>query len=194
MPLGFESISHGVIAFGFFNVESDLLLLEDNFIFADAFCKKIEEIPDTASGRGVEVEWEVWHIPKRKDRGDLMSAMHGMSSIGFFGELYQKYPFPALMINFKQKPEGWETQADVRRIIGKYGIQKTMQFRVDAGGNRVHIGEYAFTKTVFGELIKYVWEGGYPKWRDGKRPDYVMHMKEWIKKNDTPLFKELALD
>ena len=28
MPLAFESLSHGTIAFGFFNIESDLLLLD----------------------------------------------------------------------------------------------------------------------------------------------------------------------
>jgi hypothetical protein len=28
MPLAFESISHGTIAFGFFNIDSDMLLLE----------------------------------------------------------------------------------------------------------------------------------------------------------------------
>ena len=28
MPLAFDSISHGSIAFGFFNIESDMLLLD----------------------------------------------------------------------------------------------------------------------------------------------------------------------
>jgi hypothetical protein len=29
MPLAFESLSHGTIAFGFFNIESDMLLKLD---------------------------------------------------------------------------------------------------------------------------------------------------------------------
>ena len=33
MPLAFESLSHGTIAFGFFNIDSDMLLLEKS-----AFC------------------------------------------------------------------------------------------------------------------------------------------------------------
>jgi hypothetical protein len=33
MPLTFESISHGTIAFGFFNIDSDMLLLEKYFFF-----------------------------------------------------------------------------------------------------------------------------------------------------------------
>ncbi|MBC8441147.1 MAG: hypothetical protein H8D87_15855 [Deltaproteobacteria bacterium] len=37
MPLSFTSKSHGNIAFGFFNIESDMLLLEKYFFFADGF-------------------------------------------------------------------------------------------------------------------------------------------------------------
>lgn len=193
MPLGFDSISHGSIAFGFFNIESDLLLLENYFLFADEFCRNIEALPDAAAEGGSAAEWEVWHIPDRKDRGDLMSAMHGMSSIGFFGELYQKYPFPASWDDFKQKPEGEKTQTDVKQILRKYGRLIPIRFGMEAGERRVHIGEYFFTNAVFGELIKYVWEGGYPKWRDGKRPEYVMHMREWITNNNKPIFAGLAL-
>ena len=39
MPLSFKSESHGDIAFGFFNIESDMLLLENYFFFADKFCE-----------------------------------------------------------------------------------------------------------------------------------------------------------
>ena len=35
MPLAFESLSHGTIAFGFFNIESDMLILDRYFLFAD---------------------------------------------------------------------------------------------------------------------------------------------------------------
>ncbi|MFH0727262.1 MAG: hypothetical protein V2B19_13100 [Pseudomonadota bacterium] len=193
MPLGFDSISHGSIAFGFFNIESDLLLLENYFLFADEFCRNIEALPDAAAESGSAAEWEVWHIPDRKDRGDLMSAMHGVSSIGFFGELYQKHPFPASWDDFKQKPEGEKTQTEVKQILQKYGKIIPIRFGMEAGGRRVHIGAYSFTNAVFGELIKYVWEGGYPKWRDGKRPEYVMHMREWITSNNKPMFAGLAL-
>jgi hypothetical protein len=31
MPLAFESLNHGTIAFGFFNIDSDMLLLEKYF-------------------------------------------------------------------------------------------------------------------------------------------------------------------
>lgn len=38
MPLGFHSLSHGVVPFGFFNVASDLLILGDHFAFATEMC------------------------------------------------------------------------------------------------------------------------------------------------------------
>ena len=38
MPLAFESLSHGTVAFGFFNIESDMLLLDRYFFFAGDFC------------------------------------------------------------------------------------------------------------------------------------------------------------
>ena len=38
MPLAFESLNRGTIAFGFFNIDTDLLLLQQYFLFADDFC------------------------------------------------------------------------------------------------------------------------------------------------------------
>lgn len=37
MPLAFESISHGTLPFGFFNIESDMLLLDHYFFFASDY-------------------------------------------------------------------------------------------------------------------------------------------------------------
>jgi hypothetical protein len=192
MPLQFESTSHGPIAFGFFNIESDLLLLENTFIFADQFCKHIRDIPESVTEAGAQTQWHVWQIQPGPQLGDLMGSMHGMIHVGFFGELYQKYPFPRLPEDFKQKPDGWKTQADVAKIIGNYGRKKAIPFRVDVGGENVQIGDYSFTQTVFNELINYVWVGGYPKWKHGQRPEYVLRMMKWIRKKKLALFSELA--
>jgi hypothetical protein len=35
MPLAFRATSHGMVVFGFFNVETDLLLLDRLFLFPD---------------------------------------------------------------------------------------------------------------------------------------------------------------
>ena len=46
MPLAFRSISHGILPFGFFNIESDLLLLDHYFLFASNFCKNVAHIAE----------------------------------------------------------------------------------------------------------------------------------------------------
>jgi len=43
MLLAFDSTSHGRIAFGFFNIESDMLLLDHYFSFASDFCSALSE-------------------------------------------------------------------------------------------------------------------------------------------------------
>lgn len=50
MPLAFESLSHGAIAFGFFNIESDMLLLEHYFFFATDFCEHIRAMAAMEGG------------------------------------------------------------------------------------------------------------------------------------------------
>jgi len=49
MPLAFDSSSHGKIAFGFFNIETDMLLLENYFIFATQFCSYMTGSPKIKS-------------------------------------------------------------------------------------------------------------------------------------------------
>lgn len=187
MPLRFKSLSHGDIAFGFFNVKSDMLLLENNFFFADDFCKQIIALEDSC-GEELAFQWNIWHISNRSDMGDFGSVLGEIRDIGFWGELYRHYPFPEHPEEFHQKPEGWQIQPDVTRIIGNYGEQKVISFNVDPDKELVYIGEYCFSYHVFKELILYVWVGGYPKWQDGKRPKYVMHMKEKIVASDKPFF------
>ncbi len=38
MPLLFNSLSHGVVSFGFYNIETDGLLLGQHFFFCTDFC------------------------------------------------------------------------------------------------------------------------------------------------------------
>lgn len=37
-----------------------------------------------------------------------------------------------------------------------------------------------FSRKTFQGLIQYVWQGGYPRWKEGIRPSYVIDMKEKI--------------
>ena len=43
-PPAFESISHSTIAFRFFNIDSDMLLLDQDFFCPTAFCGYIDDI------------------------------------------------------------------------------------------------------------------------------------------------------
>ena len=52
MPLAFATLNRGVIPFGFFNVKSDMLLMAEYFVFADAFCGWVEELVLAAAGSG----------------------------------------------------------------------------------------------------------------------------------------------
>ena len=69
MPLAFESKSHGRIAFGFFNIESDMLLLEHYFFFADDFCRNISALAAVGDGN-YESEWDIYDIETAADIGD----------------------------------------------------------------------------------------------------------------------------
>ena len=191
MPLTFESLSHGTIAFGFFNIDSDMLLLEQHFLFGSEFCHHISEMAENVDDKKFKSSWPVYTIENRRQIGDLMGAIHGIRFTGFIGELYRKYPFPAEPSDFKQKPEGYRNQAVVRDIVSAYAGQVLLPVEANHRALEVDIGAYKFNQTSFQELITYVWQGGYPRWRDGIRPDYVINMKTKIENNRRGLFEKI---
>ncbi|MBW1782683.1 MAG: hypothetical protein JRL30_18315 [Deltaproteobacteria bacterium] len=181
MPLAFDSISHGTIAFGFFNIDSDMLLLDRYFFFATDFCSYIRDMAQHRAPEPYETSWDVYHICDPEDVGDLMGAIHGIRYTGFIGKVYLRFPFPKRPEEFKQKPEGFRTRDRVEAIIQKFAQTVEIRFCVDRKASEVAIGPYRFTRASFQELIRYVWQGGYPRWRDEIRPDYVRAMKEAIR-------------
>ncbi len=191
MPLAFHSISHATIAFGFFNIDSDMLLLEDYFFFATSFCKYISEIAEPNHGKVLNTLWKVFHIADPQDIGDLTGAINGIRHTGFIGEVYRGFPFPRQPENFKQKPDGFKTRSVMEKIISKYATQIDISFSVDKTGEKVTIDDYQFSRASFQELIKYVWKGGYPRWKDEIRPDYVLAMKKNIEKSKNRLFEKI---
>ena len=56
MPLGFESTNRGEFAFGFFNIRSDMLLLDNRFFFATDLCASLAVLAGRREG-GIETEW-----------------------------------------------------------------------------------------------------------------------------------------
>ena len=180
MPLAFESLSHGTIAFGFFNIESDMLLCERYFLFADDFCRYVGDMAGSAGEPVYKVSWTVQVIEAAEGIGDLMGAIHGVRFTGFMGELYRRFPFPRLPEEFKQNPEGAQTQPLVTEIISRYGNAQEIVVAADQKKMQVELGAYRFSHIQFQELLKYVWRGGYPRWKNEVRPAYVSNMKKQI--------------
>ena len=194
MPLAFESMNHGTIAFGFFNIDSDMLLLEQYFLFGSEFCQHISNMAENADEEQLKATWLVYTIEDRRQIGDLMGAIHGIRFSGFIGELYRRYPFPEEPEAFKQKPEGYLNQAVVREMISGYARQVPLPVEANHRTSEVDIGAYKFSRTTFQKLITYVWQGGYPRWRDGIRPDYVLDMKTKIEARRHGLFEKMQFD
>ena len=174
MPLAFQSKSHGEIVFGFFNIETDMLLLNNYFFFASDFCHLIVSWLNSNDKFNFQSKIDGWIIKDYEKIGDLMGAIHGIRFTGFIGEVYKIFPFPKLPENFKQNPEGYKTRNIVEKIIKDFGDKIEIPFYVLS--DIVKIAEYEFTKEQFFELINYVIEGGYPKWKDGIVPDYVKNI------------------
>jgi len=193
MPLAFESLNRGTVAFGFFNIETDLLLLQQIFLFADDFCGHLVRMAEDIKQEPYETAWEVYSIDDPRKIGDLMAAIHGIRYTGFIGEVYKQFPFPKSEAGFKQKPEGFQNRAWMVSLLERWAVSKTVPVRVDRDHETVSIGEYLFTKEVFHQLIQYVWVGGYPRWKEGIRPDYVMEMKGNLEKSSSWLMKGIVL-
>lgn len=188
MPLSFNSESHGNIAFGFFNIESDMLLLENYFFFADKFCEWMTQMASKDDTELKTFSYKVHTIANPEDIGDLMGAIHGMRFAGFIGKIYKIFPFPEAPEDFKQNPEGFKTQKIVNTELGRFSEQT--ELTVDfSNEKKVKFGSYVFDIPVFHELIRYVWQGGYPCWKDEIRPQYVLDMKKAIQKSQNSFFK-----
>ena len=192
MPLEFQSISHGPIAFGFFNIETDLLLLEHYFMYADDFCGQVSRMAREETDSALLSHWDADFIEKAEDMGDLMGAIHGIRYLGFIGEVYRRFPFPTDPEDFKQSPEGFENRGQIEEIIQKYASRITLPITLDKESRTLEIGEYIFSREDFHELLDYVWLGGYPRWKDSIRPGYVMHMKVDVEKSRNWLFQGMV--
>ncbi|MGD2126208.1 MAG: hypothetical protein PVG99_09025 [Desulfobacteraceae bacterium] len=193
MPLAFQSLNRGVIAFGFFNIHTDLLLLEHYFLFAEDFCQRIIQLNEQKEQDAYEASWEVYTIDCQGHIGDLMGAIHGIHHEGFIGEVYKRFPFPQKDEDFRQKPEGFESRPLVTAMLEKYARKTIIFLKLDRVNRTVSIGEYLFSKEVFQKLIEYVWLGGYPRWKDNLRPHYVLEIKKRIEERPHWLFAGFLL-
>lgn len=187
MPLGFESTNRGEFAFGFFNIRSDMLLLDNRFFFATDFCAFLIDLAGNAADE-IEARLSAWIIDRPQDVGDLMGAIHGRRFTGFIGETYRRYPFPAAPEEFRQAPEGDATQADLAAMIGRCARRGVLPFAASRAAGRVSIDGVEMTPDVLRELVRYVWRGGYPRWRGEVRPEYVVETRDAIERGGSWLF------
>ncbi|UCH88330.1 MAG: hypothetical protein JSV49_08690 [Thermoplasmata archaeon] len=187
MPLSFETESHGEIPIGFFNIESDMFLINNYFIFADDLCSAITEWTGGADTITSELEMYVFANPG--DIGNLMGAINGIVFTGFIGELYKLYPFPSHPENFRQNPEGYKTRAEVENIIVKFAKREKIKIHISQEEGAITLGEYKFNPSQFHEVIAYIWRGGMPQWKNGKRPVYVEKMMKAVLGSEHWLFK-----
>ena len=194
MPLAFDSLSHGSIAFGFFNIESDMLLCDRYFLFADEFCNYVADMAEAGNEQSFQTIWQVQIIQTAEAIGDLMGAIHGVRYSGFIGELYRCFPFPPGAQDFKQNPQGFQTQSQVSEIIAKYAEPLEITVTVNNVGGDIQVGDYRFSGAQFQELIDYVWRGGYPRWKDEIRPVYVSVMRDKLLRNSQGIFEGITIE
>ena len=194
MPLAFNSLSHGTIAFGFFNIDSDMLLCDRYFLFATDFCNYMGNLAENAGKESYQAPWQVYFIESPEQIGDLMGAIHGIHSSGFMGEIYRRFPFPKEPEDFKQKPNGFKTQSQVSEIIANYAMFEEIPFTVSHHGSEIELGVYRFDRIGFQQLLLYVWQGGYPRWKDEVRPGYVTKMRDNILNNCRGVFENIAFE
>ena len=193
MPLEFQSISHGKIAFGFFNIETDMILLNQYFLFANDFCDDISEIAENPLKEIYESSWDIYLIENNFDIGNLMGAIYGIDLRGFIGEVYKLFPFPKQQEGFKQKAEGFKNRTLIEELICKFAKRLNIPFVVNQKDDKIGIGEYLFNRASFQELIKYIWLGGFPRWKNDIRPEYVLAMKGMIEQSQNHIFDGLIL-
>jgi hypothetical protein len=170
MPLAFSSLSHGTVAFGFFNIETDMLLLDRIVFHAADFCAAAALL-----GEGGESTIEGWRID---DMGDLHAAIAGEDLSGFIGATYARYPFPADPAGFRQSPEPRLARGEVQAMADRFGRPCAVVLRRGDDGRTVHVDGYTFDERGFCALVRYVAVGGYPRWRDDGPPGYVTRMEE----------------
>jgi hypothetical protein len=184
MPLNFDTLSHGQIPIGFFNIDTDLFLINNYFIFADDLCLAIgnwavSEVGNTDIEQYTK-ELELYVINNPEDVGNLMGAIYGVIYTGFIGEVYKKFPFPEKKENFKQKPNGFRNREVVKKILLEFGEKKRVEVKLDKKAGTLLLGEFKFDQEQFHEVIAYIWRGGMPGWKDDQQPEYVKTMMRTV--------------
>ncbi len=180
MPLLFASRSHGTVVFGFYNIETDHLLLEDLGFFCSDFCQGLSALPP----EGGRFSLAGHRFPSREEIGDLMGAIRGERFVGYLGEVYRRWPFPSDPAGFRQKLRGHENRAETLRLLEGWARAVEIPVVWRPGNDEGAIGPYRFGGDQFLALVGYVVRGGYPTWEGfrerGECPPWVAELgRRW---------------
>lgn len=174
MPISFDSRSHGRIVFGFYNIETDNLLLNDLFFFCSDFCDSVRKIREP----GARTIMHGHVFLNQDDIGDFAGAMRGVRFTGYMGELYRVWPFPSKPEDFRQKLYGARNREKVQVMLSRHATKVDILLsRLE--NHYVQIGDYLFDDIQFMALLHYIRRGGMPCWEGhekGERPAYVGEM------------------
>jgi hypothetical protein len=190
MPISFPSKSHGRIPIGFFNIETDMLLMDRYFFFSTDFCEWVVEW--VGAGDFCCDERMVYAIRQREMIGNLSSAIYATEFTGFIGEVYKLFPFPKNRSGFKQKPDGTKTRSAVEAAIQPFAVQLKIPIVFRQESRIIRFGDYVFRAEVFQEIISYIEAGGMPGWLNGRPPDYVTRMMAQIAISRHPVMSPIA--
>jgi len=132
---------------------------------------------------------EPYVIERPEDVGDLAGAIHGARHEGFIGAVFQFFPLPETRTEFSQRADGTRNRAILERIISPYAVNKELPFLFEGRALRVGVGDIQFDRESFGELVRYIWDGGAPGWKNNLSPLYVSEMMKAIARSENPFFK-----
>ena len=193
MPLAFRSRSHGVVAFGYFNIRTDLLLLDHLFFFTDRFCRAALDVLLPAPGALPRTVIDGWRIDDPGRMGNLDGAITGHDLRGFLGETYRRWPFPERRVDFRQDPDGDRNRQETEALILRWGTPLDIPVARDPAAAAVTLGATVFDEPEFLRLVAYVDRGGLPRWREDRRPQVVADMLRRLRESGVspPVFQPL---
>ena len=194
MPLAFDSINRGTVPFGYFNIDTDLLLLDDRFFFTEAFTTAVSALAAAEPGEAADLSIAGYVLDDPRALGNVMGAIAGVDLSGFIGEVYRRFPFPPRREDFWQRAEGEDNRDVVEPMLSRWAQPVEIALRFAQEDSQVIVGPVSFREEWFRELVAYVWRGGYPRWLDGVRPACVQGMRESIERSPHPLFEEQSWD
>jgi hypothetical protein len=174
MPIGFETTNAGQIAVGFFNIETDCLLMGRYFFFASDFCGWVKSWAEQDPPESLVKEFYV--ADRFQDIGNIHAAMAHFYQQDLLSDVFQRFPFPEDPLAFRQHPDGWKNRKALEAILPSHTHREQVTISFHKPQEAVLFGEYEFHKSVFSRVLQYLFRGGMPMWRDGVPPVYVLEM------------------